>query len=831
MNRSILFLLLLLSSFLTETLLYAQNQAMQEVCINDPETILKEAERGDQQPDQVIRLSNQALTLLSESDRQDLTKNQYNRAIENLLKSTNIYRAIDDSSELAQTLNAVGACYLRKDLYTLALDYFQKALSVNERFKNRKSYGNTLNNIGIIYRKIGQLEKSLEYYKECHDIFKSLGDKAGFSTVENNIGLIYVELEKYQDALTWFSRSIETRLALNDTINIANAYNNLGEVHEKINNYPKALKYYEESVRLYQIVNNRHGLAVGFCNLARLYYLTSNYNKAKYYLDKSQLIAEADGENSIVRSNYTLYSNYYFAIGDYGASKREIEKYVELTEKIFNDQVSKELAEQSIKFENEHIELENRVLQANLEVERYKLRRSMDFLLFYIVISIVITSLLVYTLYFIRKLRNKSHQIEQINAELSNLNLELEDKVAERTRELTDALKKAEESDKLKSAFLANMSHEVRTPMNAIIGFAKILENEDVPPEERKRYLEVISHQGRNLLQIINDIISLSKLETGQMEIQKSICNANKILDNLFLMFSDSNYLNRKSGVTLKLNKALSDKESNFVTDPFKVEQILINLIDNAHKFTAKGEIEFGYTVGKQNTITFFVNDTGSGIPDDQHEMIFNRFYKHSLGEHSFFGGAGLGLSISKKLAIALGGDLLVESKLNSGSRFNFTIPFAYADLHVDTTFSKWGMISTARIWPGKVLLVVEDDNFSYQYIEALLQGTKFTIIHARSGEDAITVCQSDEIIDLVLMDIQLPFMSGYDATQQIKAIRKDIPIIAQTANVLNDEKNLSLKAGCDYYITKPIDPEDLYSAISKCLDKIDSFVELNTNA
>ena len=832
MNRIFLFLLVFTPSTILSNRIYPQNQLKQEVCVNDPGAMLILAEAINQKPDQVIQLSTQALTLLSADDRQDLMakayqligrsyyeKNQFNLAIENLLRSIGIYKQISNSIEIAKSLNIIGVCYMRKDLYTLALDYLQQALTIYEKIENKKLYGGTLNNIGIIYRKIGQLDKSLEFYKKCHQLFKEIDDKSGFSSVENNIGLIYMQLEQYQEALSWFTKAIETRLELKDTLNIANTYNNLGEVHEKINNYSKALKYYEETVRLSEIVGNRHGLALGYANLAHIQFLTLNYDKVRGYLDKSQHIAEEDEEYSIIRQNYSLYFDLYYAMADYHALKGAMDKYRSLTDNMFGEQVSKELAALSVKFESDHKEQENRILQANLELEKLKVSRSRDVLYYYSAISIVIASLLLYTLYFIRRLRIKNSQIEQFNRQLNKLNFDLEEKVVERTRELSEALKKAEESEKLKSAFLTNMSHEVRTPMNVIIGFARILENDDVIPEDRKRYLELINHQGRSLLQIINDIINLSKIETGQLEIKTSICNANKILDGLYTMFKDSNYLNKKNEIELVVNKPIADSSCNFVSDSVRVEQVLINLLDNAHKFTEKGTVEFGYSIVKGNTIQFYVKDTGTGIPEDKLEMIFNRFYKHYQNDHTLFGGAGLGLSISKKLANLLGGDLIVESEINKGSRFTLTIPFISADTHVDNTVSKSLMNKSSYVWPNKVVLVVEDDSFSYQYIEALLQGTKMKIIHAKNGEDAVSICQSEEKLDVVLMDIQLPFMSGYEATKKIKAIRKKIPVIAQTANVLNDERVLTLEAGCDYYISKPIDPDELYLAISRCLN------------
>ncbi|NVO10233.1 MAG: tetratricopeptide repeat protein [Bacteroidales bacterium] len=826
MNNFTRFLLICFTSISFASPLLSQNRIDQA----NPATLLRVASESGCKPERVIKISNQALALLSKINKPDLVArayqllgesnrdlNRFSTAIDFFKQSEQIYTLQKDSTSLASVMNNIGNCYQMMSEYDLAIEYLQKALKISENLKFKNLKASILNNLGIIHQQTKQIEQSLNYHNQALLLFDEVGDKKGYSSTQNNIGLAYSSIGKYQEALVWFNKAIIIKNEINDTLNLANTYESIGQVHEKIDNYSKAIDYYLEALKLHQLIKNSYGIVEDYISLASVNLKIKDFQKAYEYLLEIEKKAEHVENYIALKDSYKVLSDYYLAIGNLYQSRAMMLKYAAMVEKIFHKQVSDKLSDFTAKYESEKKDYQNRLLQANLKIESVKFQRSQGLQLCFLIISIIAISLLIYTIFLLRKLRARNYQIMQFNKELNNLNVELETKTDRRTKELSDALKKAEESDKLKSVFLANMSHEVRTPMNGILGFAKVLENNDLSLEDRKLYLDVINRQGRSLLQIINDIVSLSKIEAGQMEINYTTCNINKRLDELSLIFNNANYLYRKDGVTLKIVKSQNDEKSNIIIDPIRVEQILINLIDNAYKFTSEGEIELGYSFEKHNSIKFYVKDTGVGIPDNQLSKIFDRFYRHIQPNQPSHRGAGLGLSISKRLANILGGDLYVESTLNKGSLFYFVIPFSPVNLNDNNANQR--LEPDTNYWPNKVVLVVEDDQISFQFIQAILKGSGLKIIHAKSGEDAITICQSDEVIDLVLMDIQLPFMSGYDATKRVKAIRKNLTVIAQTANVLSDEKNLSLEAGCKYYITKPIEPDDLYSTISKCFE------------
>ena len=383
--------------------------------------------------------------------------------------------------------------------------------------------------------------------------------------------------------------------------------------------------------------------------------------------------------------------------------------------------------------------------------------------------------------------------------------------------ELVRAKMIAEESDRLKSAFLANMSHELRTPLNGILGLAQVMMNsEGNETIDFTNSLKMIVDSGKSLLSLIEDIMDVSKIEAEQLKIKNTPFSLNSLIDQLYAILSvHPTFLQKNSG---KINiELLYDKPSeniSIISDPDRLKQIFINLIGNALKFTQKGFILFGYKI-ENNEIVFYVKDTGIGIPADRTKEIFNRFSQVDNTLARKFGGSGLGLAISKGLLSLMNGVIWCESELGKGSSFYFTIPYLPAE--VSTKIAQ--MQTTGEVdyqWSDHTVLIVEDDLINYKVIEAMLRRTNINIIHSDNGLSAIKNVYSNSNIDIVLMDIHLPEMNGLEATAKLLAINPTLPIIAQTANAMADDRDICIEAGCIDYISKPIDMNELFMKMAK---------------
>ncbi len=383
--------------------------------------------------------------------------------------------------------------------------------------------------------------------------------------------------------------------------------------------------------------------------------------------------------------------------------------------------------------------------------------------------------------------------------------------------ELKHAKEKAEESDRLKSAFLANMSHEIRTPMNGIMGFSQLLKQKSISEEKKQHFVNIIHSSSHYLLQLINDIIDTAKIESNQITISKVDFNLNEMLLDVDGLFRESNMLKSKPEVQLVLDAA-NNKPFYINTDDTRLKQIISNLLSNAIKFTDKGSVRFGYHHDQHKTIIFYVEDTGIGIPGDKLPTIWERFNQLETGNDRLYEGTGLGLAISKGLAEMLGGKMWVESEPGMGSTFYLSLPYVPAQ---KVASHEQGQMMTMRYedcWQGKRILIAEDQESIYLYLTEILKPTKAQIIWVKDGKKAIDVVESQKQIDAILMDIKMPEIDGYEATRIIKQTNPELPVIAQTAFALQDEKHKYKKAGFDEYITKPINPDKLLSILQKFL-------------
>jgi signal transduction histidine kinase len=371
---------------------------------------------------------------------------------------------------------------------------------------------------------------------------------------------------------------------------------------------------------------------------------------------------------------------------------------------------------------------------------------------------------------------------------------------------------KAIKSDKLKSAFLANMSHELRTPVNSIVGFSGLLDKE-TNPLKRHQFINIIQSCSSSLLSLITDLIDLSKIEAGDLNLKYSDFKIKDLFDEMKELFAFE--LNRTEKSNVKLSYYLQGEELIIHSDPFRVKQVLSNLLKNAIKFTNQGTITFSCRK-IDNELVFSVTDTGTGIPDEDQEIIFQRFTKFDY-QGLNTEGTGIGLAIADRIVALLNGKLWLSSVLGEGSSFFFSIPYIQPT-NKSTTLQESEDPGLNKSASGKVVLVVEDDLASFLFLDELLKYMNINVYHVNDGRAAIDFIQKNPGTQLILMDIRLPHMSGYEATIAIKKLYPKIPIIAQTAYALTGDKEKAINAGCDDYLAKPIDPLKLENLLRKYL-------------
>jgi len=398
-----------------------------------------------------------------------------------------------------------------------------------------------------------------------------------------------------------------------------------------------------------------------------------------------------------------------------------------------------------------------------------------------------------------------------LHQQLLNQNQILETKVKERTRELEKmnieliaAKEKAEISNRLKTSFLNNISHEIRTPLNGILGFGQILSEGDFLPEEKEVYLTMLNNSSDRLIDTVTNFLDISLLNSGSQDVFKREINPEDPIITVLRKFEES-CLAKNISLTTYLPP--NDHSVVILTDSDLLYKILYQLIDNAVKFTKEGTITVGYEK-HENEFHYFVKDSGIGITEEVSKSIFGQFIQEDSTDTRRYEGSGLGLSVAKGFVELLGGTIWLDSEKGKGSTFYFSLP----GIQQTTLKSIQSNINTSNTLTSKLtLLVAEDNEINFILIKLLLKDDLIEIYHASNGIETVELCHLHPEISLVLMDLKMPEMDGFEATRQIKSFRRDLPILAVSAYTENEVRLMAMQAGCDDFITKPINKEIIY--------------------
>ncbi|MBI9038077.1 MAG: tetratricopeptide repeat protein [Bacteroidales bacterium] len=735
---------------------------------------------------------------------------RYKNALDYYLQAVKINETIYNKEGISTSSNNIGNIYITWGNNEKALLYYLKSLKIEEELNSKSGIAIALNNIGIVYHNWKNYDKALEYYQQGLNIEKELQNKPGIAKSMNNIAIIFDETGKFDEAIDYYNKSLELEKEIGDQIGVSISLSNIGEFYEERNDYDKAFDYYMRSIKIDEKIGNKPGIGQTYNQLGNLFARKKQYKKAINYYIKSNEVVEPLNIIETIAENYKGLGNIYANINDFNKAYYYSNKYHALNDSIFSIEMLERQNNLQADFEIEKREKEIELLNAEKQVKALEISKKelkinrQDFLVYVLYFGIVAFLFFFYLL--IRQNANKNK---------ANKLLHLQNEEIKKNRiEIIAAKESAEESDRLKSAFLASVSHEIRTPLNGILGFSELIRDMELSLSERNEYIDLISLNGQQLVAILNDIIDISQIETGQLKMNPIDCNIDSLLFDLLTYYEGYKKIIGKPGIKIRLKKNQIKSDLILKVDTYRLKQILSNLIGNATKFTDKGYIEFGY-IFKNEVIEFFVKDTGIGIPKENLEMIFDRFRQVDETLSREYGGTGLGLAISKQLVNLMDGDIWVKSEVGKGSTFYFALPLALEsdknlqNINDDSQTNKFN-------WLGKNILVAEDVKSNFDLINIELKKSNATVIHARNGKEALEIIKTQDSIDLILMDLEMPVMNGMDATIEINKINNKVPIVALTAYAMQHQRKEILKLPFKEYITKPVNLNMLLETIGK---------------
>jgi PAS domain S-box-containing protein len=767
-----------------------------------------------------------------------------NSALDYYQKALIIYRELNDIDGIAKSYNNIGMIFKDKGNFELALDYLNRSLKIKQKQNNKYGIANTIGNIGAVYIESGQYDKAISFFNQALEIWKELEYLHGITEVYNYLGEVYIKMQEYQKALESLLKCQEISLQNNFKQRLTVNYELLSEVYYQISDFENSIIYLKQ-----------------YSALKDSLYESVTKQKINEYLVKYE---NAKTEKELVVQDKKILQQRFQIIGSF------IILFTVIILLILLIRQNRAIKRRSKKIQKINKELDKRVYErtSELRISRFSIDIAVDAIIWMkrngsiVYVNNAAMSMLGYTKQefnqitifdlvsefsedtwqdYWQQLKNKGSYVIQLyyktkmgneipvevafnfqDFENEEFNFTYTRNISERKiseEKLKNAKERAEHSDKLKSAFLANMSHEIRTPMNAINGFISLLGDPDIENELKNEILEYAQSSSNELLNIVNDIIDISKIEADELVLNKSLYYVNGLISETYKVFlKELNFISKKE-LQLRLELSSDSERIAVYTDQNRFKQIMNNLVNNAIKFTEKGEIVIGYKQiikGNRKLLSFYVKDTGIGIPESKIEYIFDRFNQVSDDRDKKYKGTGLGLAICKKLIDLLGGDIGVNSKEDEGSVFYFTLPYQILDNPDESLYEELETIKRKYAWPNKSILVVEDTPSNYYLIENYLRSTQVNLVWAKSGKEALEIFEKPNSFDLILMDIQLPGINGYEATKLIKAHNKNIPVIAQTAYALAGEREYSLQEGCDDYLSKPIKKETLLELLVK---------------
>ena len=838
----IIFLLFCLIA-LTSRIAFAQtddenNFEQQLATINN----LANKEKSISQFEQLLRLkeltASQRITALLAQAKAYFSLSNYQQAITVVLRAKKIALTANLLEHQAKANKLLGIVYYYQGELELALSAYQQSLGFYQKNANESvgyplQRANLLNNIALVYSSLGDNSEALSYYQLAEPLYQKFGDEMDKVDVRFNIAILHINLKRFDVAITMLKDTIKLREQLNDNKGLASAtaslgiaykhsgkydlarehvlsalayfqqhdlkhdtasqFHNISEIYNQLFNVEQAIYYAEKAIELSKEIGHQKAYSGGFQSLAKSYLHQGRLAEAKQALDVSTKVAVKINYQPVIVTNFALSALISAGQGDFTQALKDKQHYDKARFEAENAMLNEQLA----KFESQ--QLAQQVLQLKQKRKLQQLRsvksqQQRNFILF------ALASFLLFAFFIYRR---------YLESRLTN---ELETRVKQRTQALEFLTQELQQANQIKSQFLANMSHEIRTPLTAIVGHAELLLDEKVSEHDINKEINIIHGNSLHLLQLINDILDLSKIEANKFELELRQHDLQTIINDVSDMFSEQA---QQKGLLFTIKHQISFP---FIinVDGLRLRQILINLCANAIKFTAKGQVTLEINWLDQQLV-FTVSDTGIGMSDQQLAQIFKLFTQADNSISRRFGGSGLGLSLSNQLAKLMAGSITATSKLRRGSQFCFTLPCQPQD-NVSTRpiGDNTPSIeeSSSQHFSGQILLA-DDHHDNRRLIARLLENLGLTVLLAENGKEAVDLCIKFQP-KLVLLDIQMPEMDGVEAFKKLRSLGCQQAIYALTANAMSHEISQYLALGFTGHLKKPIEMNNFIAIIAK---------------
>jgi len=769
-------------------------------------------------PDQVIKYANQSLTLAKKIAYKKGIGDSYNClgvfywykadyviALDYFKNNLKIGEETGDKLRISRAYNGIGSINSFLGNYNEALKNDFASLKMQIALGDKKGMAGTYNNIGIIYLYRANYPEALKNFISALKLNEEVKNKNWIAININNIGEVYKEQGNYSSALKNQYSALKIQIELKDKAGIANTYSNIAEVYFKQNKYQEALKNLFDGLKLFNEVGDKDGIAFTCVGIGNNYTKLHKYNDASFYLNKALLISKEVGGMENIKKSLDGMTKLDSSKGDFKLAFKHYKQYVLIRDSLVNMENTKKITQQQMQYDFDKkesltkAEQEKKDAITQKELQRQKLVRNGFIGGFGIV--------LLFAGVFFRQ-RNS---------------------IKKGNEALQIAKERAEQSERYEQQFLANMSHEIRTPMNAVMGMTNLLINKN-PREDQLNYLDGIKKSSDNLLYIINDILDLSKIESGKIELEQIDFSLYDVINQVKQTL---NHKAEEKGLFLitEIDSRIPDV---VIGDPVRLNQILINLAGNAIKFTEKGSVSIDVrcqvsdvrgvkseqlTVNNTSALKFSIVDTGIGIPKDKLQTVFESFKQAHSSDTRKYGGTGLGLSISKQFVELMGGTISLESEEGSGTTFSFVVNLAEGSAEKIKAQKSPEQIDGSILNGLKILL--SDDNEYNRTVarDSLMSIADVTIKEAVNGKEVIELLKKEEF-DVVLMDVQMPIMDGYEAAQYIRehldSPNNKVPVIALTASVIKSDLDKCREAGMNDYVPKPFMVSQLVLQLQK---------------